>query len=75
MLVLSWGKRLLRTLSKGRKCDSIITLEQMAGRVLSGFKITLLSVNCVLKSYSFESKSRKSILQVYFVKLLAVLDK
>lgn len=49
--VLSWGSRPLKSPTKGRKPDLVFTPEQLIGRVWSGVKILLLSVNFVFRTY------------------------
>lgn len=49
--VLSWGNRPLKSPTKGRKPDLVSVPEQLIGRVWSGVKILLLSVNFVFRSY------------------------
>lgn len=49
--VLFWGSRPLKSPTKGRKPDLVFTPEQLIGRVWSGVKILLLSVNFVFRSY------------------------
>lgn len=51
LLILSWGNRPLKSPTKERKLDLVFTVEQLIGRVWSGVKILLLSVNFVFRSY------------------------
>lgn len=58
--VLSWGSRPLKFPTKGRKPDLVFTPEQLIGRVWSGVKIVLLSVNFIFRSYVVLNGSPKN---------------